>query len=119
MERGLRGARAREAKDSRQNLRSCTSACQCLAVEASVPFFVRFDGPLLCANVEGRVLRSCLCVPSAGLTHAPPPTLSDHTHTHMADARRAVREKDRNHMGDRYVELFLLNEGGGVASRYK
>eukprot|EP00961_Rhodomonas_salina_P255989 3459762-Rhodomonas_salina.1 len=29
------------------------------------------------------------------------------------DARRAVREKDRHHMGDRYVELFLLNEGGG------
>jgi heterogeneous nuclear ribonucleoprotein F/H len=33
------------------------------------------------------------------------------------DARRAVREKDRHHMGDRYVELFLLNEGGSVASR--
>jgi hypothetical protein len=39
--------------------------------------------------------------------------------TRLEDARRAVREKDRNHMGDRYVELFLLNEGGGVASRYK
>ena len=35
----------------------------------------------------------------------------------LEDARRAVREKDRHHMGDRYVELFLLNEGGGVASR--
>ena len=35
----------------------------------------------------------------------------------LDDARRAVREKDRHHMGDRYVELFLLNEGGGVASR--
>jgi heterogeneous nuclear ribonucleoprotein F/H len=35
----------------------------------------------------------------------------------LEDARRAVREKDRHHMGDRYVELFLLNEVGGVASR--
>mmetsp|Transcript_37182 Transcript_37182/g.54534 ORF Transcript_37182/g.54534 Transcript_37182/m.54534 type:complete len:93 (+) Transcript_37182:2-280(+) len=35
----------------------------------------------------------------------------------LEDARRAVREKDRNHMGDRYVELFLLNEGGGVAPK--
>ena len=35
----------------------------------------------------------------------------------LEDARRAVREKDRHHMGDRYVELFLLNEGGSVAAR--
>ena len=35
----------------------------------------------------------------------------------IEDARKAVREKDRHHMGDRYVELFLLNECGGVASR--
>lgn len=35
----------------------------------------------------------------------------------LEDARRAVREKDRHHMGDRYVELFLLSEGGGVAGR--
>jgi len=32
----------------------------------------------------------------------------------LEEARRAVRDKDRHHMGDRYVELFLLSDAGSV-----
>uniref|UniRef100_A0A7S0E1H1 RRM domain-containing protein n=1 Tax=Hanusia phi TaxID=3032 RepID=A0A7S0E1H1_9CRYP len=35
----------------------------------------------------------------------------------LEDAKRVVREKDRHHLGNRYVELFLLSEGGGVTTR--